>query len=666
MMNSFRSRVTPVGRGEVIILLLLVAGIFLIYQPAWNADFIWDDDAHLTAHKCIVGPLGFKEIWTTSEANYFPLVLTTFWLMNKLFGLDPTAFHLTGIALHATCAVLLWYLLRLLRVPGAVFGAAIWAFHPIQVESVAWVSEIINTQSCLFFLLALIFGVRWVDLDSRASLGIALICGAGALLSKPSTVGLPVVLGLCTWWMRGTMRWRDVYWLAPFFLMSLAVSGWTIWEQRFHSGAQGDEWSNSFLERIAIAGRVFWFYLGKLIWPAPLIFIYPRWSFRQLDVVSLLPSLLVVASAIFVWIRRYYMRHVLLSFGYYFVMIFPVMGFFNVYFFRYSYVADHFVYLGSIGPIAFVCGSINFFLNDQRASLRSGLFAGTLLLSALSVYAFIHARSFRDSDTLWRATLRRNPQSFLAWNNLGVSLLARESFFEAEKMFRQALEIAPAVAETHFNLGKCLNGQGKHLDAVEAFQAAVRLQPSLESARVSLGNTLALMPGRQDEAITHYNAALLINPANSEVHTNLAVVLGQIEGRLDEAIRHGLTAVQLSPHTAAAHLNVGVLLARIPSRLGDAIVHFREAVRLKSDYVKAYINLGLALAARPGGSDEAIRAYETALEIEPSSAVAHNNLGVALAQLQRWEAAQKHFEEAVRIAPDFDDAQSNLSVVRKR
>jgi hypothetical protein len=197
--------------------LILVLTVVLVYQPVWSAGFIWDDDYHVTANPCIVGPLGLKEIWTTSAWQPFPLVMTVFWVEHALWGLAPLPYHLVNVFQQAMGTVLLWRVLRSLRVPGAWLGAALWALHPVQVESVAWISEMKNTQSCVFYLLTILFFVRWLkarDLDGRTgagwNYGLTLLFAALAMASKSSTVILPVVLGLCAWWMEGKWPWRHL------------------------------------------------------------------------------------------------------------------------------------------------------------------------------------------------------------------------------------------------------------------------------------------------------------------------------------------------------------------------------------------------------------------------------------------------------------------------
>src|SRR5713101_5632029 len=270
--------------------LFLIALVLIAYALVFNAGFIWDDESHLTQNPCIIGPLGLKEIWTSARAVYYPLVLTTFWTLHKFVGLSPSPYHILNVLMHVASAILLWRVLRQLGVRGAWLGAVLWALHPVMVQSVAWVTELKNTQSCLFYLLSIYCFLNWEKqsqltqtrrVEVSLMFGLSLLCFVLATLSKPSVVMLPAVLALCVWWRRRRIPWRDAVALAPFVAISALASAWTIWEQKFHARAVGPDWAQSWPERLIIAGRAIWFYLAKLFWPHPLIFIYPRWQLQQ-------------------------------------------------------------------------------------------------------------------------------------------------------------------------------------------------------------------------------------------------------------------------------------------------------------------------------------------------------------------------------------------------
>jgi len=681
-------------------LVLLGAAIAAAYLPVRQAGFIWDDEAHLTANRCIVGPLGFKEIWTTAEANYFPLVLTHLWVLHAIFGLNPLVYHLVNVLLHAAGAVLLWRVLRRLGVPGAWLGAALWALHPVQVESVAWISELKNTQAAVFYLLAIRFFVAWLSAGAAETprwrnYALALGCALLAILSKPSTVMLPVVLGLCAWWLAGRWEWRMVRPLVPFLALSAIASSWTVWEQMHHSLALGPEWSQSWAERIVISGRVVWFYLGKLLWPQPLMFIYPRWTPDAASLRWWLPALTVAAGFLGLWrFRHRWSRPWFFAFAYFVVSLFPVLGFFNVYYFRYSFVADHFQHLASIGPLALAGAGLALAARrvaHDRWLHRTGVAACGLLLLGLGVQSWRHSRTFASNTTLWQTTAARNPQCWLAINALGMESMDRGRFAESLEKFQQAFRIKPDEHTVLSNIGNALVQTGKASDAISYFQRALRVQPSFAEAHNGLGYALTLVQ-RPAEAIPEFEAALRINPKLWQPHFSLANAL-VATGRVAEAIPHYAEAARLNPESVDAFFFLGRALLQtgqsalaiqafesvlrlrpdqlearaglagvlyVTGRAAEAVAHFETVLKAKPDDPVTHNNLAGALS-QTGRISEAIAHYERALQLKPDYANAHSNFGLVLAGLGRNTEAMMHFREALRLQPDHDDARRGLA-----
>jgi Tfp pilus assembly protein PilF len=627
--------------------LFLVAATVLVYHRMWQAGFIWDDDSHLTQNPCIIGPLGFKEIWVSSHAYYYPLVLSTFWVLHKFVGLNPLPYHLLNVLMHAAAAVLLWRVLRQLNVRGAWLGAVLWALHPVMVESVAWVTELKNTQSCLFFLLSVLFFLKADGANSepqkrRWLFSLSLLSFALAITSKSSTVMLPVVLGLCLWWrsepdgqLTGRRGSRIVILLAPFFLIAAAASVWTIWEQKFHSGAVGAEFTQTSVQRLAIAGRDIWFYLGKLFWPHPLIFMYPRWKIDIVDLSAFLPLLAAAVGLFFLWWKRNGpLRPIFFAAAYFAVSLFPVLGFFNVYFFRYSFVSDHFQYLASVGPLALAASGIVTFLRsfEKTTPVRLGLpvrlarllqpaLCG-LLLMVLGILTWRQTGGYHDVETLWRTTIARNPDCPLAHLNLGVLLKERGQRDDAKAEYLEALKINPDYAEALTTLGVCQAEEKQFEKAIGSFEAAIKSDPNYSPAWYNMGNAFR-DKGKSNEAIASYQTALQMWSENQEAHNNLAVVLSQ-SGRLEEAIAHFREALRLNPNDAGAHNNLGVVLAQ-QGQLDEAVQQFKEALRLNPAYARAYINLGRGLV-RLGRKDEAVQDFKEALRLEPDSGEAKQQL----------------------------------------
>ena len=592
--------------------LILIVAVILTYTPVWHAGFIWDDDAHLTANPCIIGPLGLKEIWTTSAADICPLTFTTFWVEHALWGLGPLPYHLVNVLLHGASAVLLWQGLRSLRVQGAWLGAALWALHPVTVESVAWVTEMKNTESGLFFLLSILFFVRWLrakELVGRPGAGwnyaLTLIFALFAMASKSSTVILPVVLCLCAWWMEGRWHWRNWPRMVPFFLMSVAASALSIWTQRLALAKMvfNPEWVRTWPERLATAGDAVWFYLGKLVWPHPLITIYPRWQIDAGQWVSYLPLLAVIVILSIFWLKREsWSRACFFAFAYFVVALLPVLGLIDNPIFRFSLVFDHFQYLGSMGPLA-LAGTglvrLSGFAMPERPWLRSALSAGVLLI--LGMASWQRTWVYESQETLWADTLARNPNCWAGYRNLGVVLFEKGRVDEAVAQYEKALEIYPNYVAAHYNLGNALLQKGQLDQALAQYQKAVEIDPNDEEAHVNFGNAL-FQKGQLDAAAAQFQKAVEINPNDAEAHYNLGNALSR-EGQLNEAVGHFQKALKIAPNTFATHFNLGVTLFQ-KGQLDEAIAQFEEVLRLKPDFRPAKENLAQAqdLVRQRGGS----------------------------------------------------------------
>ncbi|HEX3619812.1 MAG TPA: tetratricopeptide repeat protein [Candidatus Udaeobacter sp.] len=651
-------------RREWLWALLLIPLVFIAYAQVFRAGFIWDDESHLTQNPCVVGPLGLKEIWTTTQAVYYPLVLTTFWALHKFVGLNPLPYHILNVLMHAVSAILLWRVLRQLNVRGAWLGAALWAIHPVMVQSVAWVTELKNTQSGVFYLLSILFFLKWEDQGGAVSrpsqrettdrrslvIALSLLFFLLAILSKPSTVMLPIVLALCIWWRRERIQRRDFLALVPFALISAVASIWTVFEQKFHAGAIGGDWAQTRPERLIIAGKAIWFYLGKLAWPHPLIFIYPRWDVDSSKVVAYLPLLAAIAGLVALWfIRAKSGRALFFAAAYYVVSLFPVLGFFDVFFFRYSFVSDHFQYLASMGPLALAgaaivtaVGRFGELRKPSRADTAALQFPGniavvrskSLLLPAipgifLLSLVFLTWRQtavYHDLVTLYTATLQKNPGCWMAHYNLGIILREQGDVDQALEHYRQAFALRPNYAEAHYNLARCL-----------------------------------VEKGQLDDAIEHYEKALKISPADPETHNNLGVTLFGM-GRVDDAIVHYQKALAIWPGYAAAACNLAnaLIVRQLPGDLDDAIARYSMCLAQAPDQAEAQYNLASALL-RKGRIDEAIIHYEKALELLPGNADAHANLGSALLAKGRIAEAIGQYKEALTLAPENVAAQSNLA-----
>lgn len=641
----------------------LVLVTVLAYLPALRDGFIWDDDAYVTGNPTLRSLDGLRQIWFTIGAvpQYYPLVHTTFWLEYHLWGLNPLGYHLVNILLHAGVAVLLWSVLKRLKLAGALLAAAIFALHPVQVESVAWITERKNVLSAIFYLAAALSYLRFVELkDAGVRNGGIRLIYAGALLlfvaalwSKTITCSLPAALLLVRWWQRGQLRRGDIAPLLPFFAVGAGLGLLTVWVEKHMVGAVGAPWALNFSDRCLIAGRALWFYASKIVCPVNLTFIYPHWNVNTAVWWQwLYPAMALLVAAVLWILRNRFGRGPLAAVLFFALTLSPAIGFVDVYPFRYSFVADHFQYLACIGLMVLTATGLS----------RLPLAANIVLLMVLGVLTWRQTHIYRDAETLWRDTLTKNPSCAIAHNNLGTLLSARGRSAEAEQHYREALRLESNDAETMSNLGVSLAEQGQTEQALQLLRKAVALDPNDAEACCNLGKVLAKQD-QYSEAILCFHIAIRLKPRQAAFYYNLGCVLASL-GKLDEAIGQFQQALELGPDYADAHNNLGLVLAR-ESRYPEAVQQYAEALRINPDHALAHNNLGEALM-RLRNLDAAMAHFLEALRLDPDYANAHYNLGNALALQGKYEEAAAQFSEAVRLAPDFVPAHRNLGLALER
>lgn len=528
--------------GEILIAVLtLVALTAIEYVPVWNAGWIWDDDLYVTENELLRDSTGLARIWLEPSATpqYYPLVHTSFWVEFQLWGLDATGYHLVNVALHAINSILLFFLLRLLGIPGAWIAAAIFAVHPVHVESVAWITERKNLLSATFYLSSAMAFLRpFLGEDGTEDRGgqrfrsylLSLALFVGALLCKTVTATLPLALGIVLWWKYGSLRRVEWASLSALALVGAGFGLHTAWWERVDVGASGPLWDISLAERALIAGRAVWFYLGKVLAPVDLSFNYPRWVIRPEDPRAWLWPAAAVLSLVALWLlRRRIGRGAFAAAAFFVATLGPALGFLNVYPFRYSFVADHFQYLASLAPIVSIAAL--FWGTTRSASrlgrtIRIGVMAG--ILSLLTFLTYRQSQNYRDLETLWIATIEQNPSSWLAHNNLGNLRLNQGRADEAEGHFHMALAQAPVHEPTHLNarnnLGLALLSQGRVEEGITQLEEVLQLDPNFKSAHSNLGAALSLI-GEHEEAIEHLQTALDMDPEDEILRSNLELAL---------------------------------------------------------------------------------------------------------------------------------------------
>lgn len=597
---------------------LILLTTFVVYLPALPGGLISDDPANLTRPE-LQSLGGLYRIWFEpgATAQYYPLVHTAFWLEYKLWGHSFADYHLVNVLWHSLSVVLVYLILARLQVPGALLAAAIFALHPIMVESVGWMTEQKNTLSTVFYLSAMLAYLNFDESRRRASYFLSLALFAPALLAKSATVTLPVAMLIIFWWKRGTLAWRrDIWPLVPFFLLSAASGLMTVWVERRFVGAQGDDFELNYLQRGLLAGRGVWFYLGKLVWPTHLSFTYLRWTIDPSQWWQWIFPIAALIATLVLWAIRGRWRAPLAGWLFYCGTLFPILGFLNLYMFLYTFVADHLQYLASLGMI--VLASAGIALGLERVSIstrRVGAALCVLLLATFAALSWRQSHLYGDTIKLYRNTLVNNPDCWIAHHNLGSELQAKQKYEEAIAHYQAALRIRPAFAMSRNNLGNALLQAGRFREAVVHLEYAAKLKPDYGMVHNSLAAALIAL-GKLPQGIEQYRLALACNPNDAEAHANLANVFAAV-GDANEAIAHYNESIKRQPDRADLHTNLANVL-RQSGQIKAAIEQYRLAVKLKADDLHAYASLAESLAALDQ-SQEAIATAEKAIEIARST-----------------------------------------------
>ena len=573
----------------------LVLLVFAAYYPLRAAGYIWDDDNYVLKNVALRSARGLAAIWAHPlhpvTPQYYPLAFTTFWVEYHLWGLRPLGFHIINVSLHALSALVLWRLLRALQVPAAWLVAAVFALHPVHVESVAWISERKNVLSGLLYLLALASYLNWAGLirpvesqEDRAPerrgpiwYGAALLLFALALFSKTVTSSLPAVVLLIVYWKRARIRRRDLIPLIPFFALGLTLGSMTSWLERHHVGAEGPEWNFSLLQRIGIAGRDVWFYAAKLIWPDNLNFVYPRWDLTRVALPLLAAAAAATVTAL--WLARHRIgRGPLVAVLFFGGSLFPALGFVNLYPMRFSFVADHFQYLASIGLIVLVVSGTAFLLR-QAAPNEGGLIGAAVgggLIAVLLVSTFIRTGPFLSAKQLWTDTVQKNSKAWMAYNNLAIELMHEHDYAGARQAIDSAVGVEPHYPYSRLNrvILDVLSSSGPlKAQRIEQARAIREATEALEEtadddshmAQVERMNSWKVLArvtfARQSEpaaenALRHL---LALDPNDLEARRDLARVLEHrhdLSGALDQWSQ----LIAASPSNAQAHAHSALLL----------------------------------------------------------------------------------------------------------
>jgi tetratricopeptide (TPR) repeat protein len=621
----------PEARRDLLLTGLLFAAALLAYLPALNGGRLLDDDLHITPPS-LQSLAGLGRIWFDVGATqqYYPVLHTAFWIEHLIWGGALAGYHLVNVLLHALSARLVVVLMRRLRLPGGWLAAFVFALHPVCVESVAWIAEQKNTLSTAF---ALGSAIAYLDFDEdRGRPGYLRAIGffALALLSKTAVVTVPAALLVLVWWRRSRLEWRrDVAPLLPWFvlagLMSLVTS---LVESGLLAGVDS-EYTLSLPGRIVLSGRILWFYLGTLLWPSGLTFFYPRWIVDASDPLQLLFPAAAAALGIALLLRARRSRGPLAAFLCFAGLLLPVLGFVNLEWFVFSYVADHLQYQACLAVIVPLSAGLASASAGLPSAARFGPAGAAALAALLGILTWRQCARYADPVEFYRTAAALNPGSAAAYDNLGAVLSAIP---------------------------------GRLDDAVEAYRNALRINPNAPQGNEDLATVLLKDPSRWDEAAARLEIALRFRPNRKLIRDKLALALSGLPGRLPDAIAQYQASIRIDPTDPAIHNRLGLALSKTPGRLPDAIAEYREAIRLDPGFAEAHNNLGYALSRTPGGLDQAVSEITEALRLDPGFAEAHNNLGLALAEAGRLGDAIGQFREAIRLEPGLESAHLNLGL----
>ena len=647
---------TSYSRQDALAFLALGLLVIVPYLPAmlWGSFIL--DDRILTNAEPVQKVSGLWQIWFSpsaigEEGHYWPLVYTTFWLEHKLWGYAPAGYHIVNVLLHLANTLLLWHLLRRLAVSGAWLVAAVFAVHPLHVESVAWIIERKDVLSGLFYLAALLAWMRFVERPNPRRYACSLALYAAALLSKSIAITLPAVLLIWHWWKQGRVTSTDLLRLVPFGVVGLVI---TVGDLSFYQSVEPLSLGYSFIERTLIAARALWFYAGKLLWPSELAFTYPLWDIRVADPLAWGYPIAAVALVVGLWYFRQQLGRGPLAGALFFaVTLLPVLGFVDYGYMQFSFVADRFQYLAGIGVMAVVIGAVSYGVGHLSNLWQKGaLGVAVVVLAVLGLLTWRQANIYRDHETLHRHIIALNPQARDAHLNLGILLYNQARYAEALDVARIAVEQRPDHSKAHAYLGAILNALRRFDEAEPHLRRAIALNPQEKNAHFNLGNTLCEQ-GRYAEALEVARVAVEQRPDFAAAHTTLGIALTAL-GRFEEAEAHLRRAIALNPRTQNVHFNLGLILY-YQDRYAEALDVTHVAVEQRPDFALGSINLGLALNAL-GRSKEAETHLRHALELNPQNVDSFQKLIELLTPQGRYEEAIDLIALAAALAPDSTQA----------
>jgi len=642
--------------------LLILVLTFLAYVPVLSAGLVWDDPQHFGPGRLNPTWSGLKDLWI-GHRFYYPLTSTTFWIIRRIWDMEPLPYHLINIVLHGVNSILLWRIVSRLKLPFPFCCGLLFALHPVHVQSVAWATELKNTQSGLFYLLSLRFFLIAQDRpDHRYYIG-SLVAFLAALLSKTSTVTLPFILLILHLWRGGDFDRKSILRLAPYFGLSMAMGLLTV---IFHQDqvASMNYWDETIFERVLLAARGVWFYAHKFMWPGTLVFVYPRWNLSTDTARWMVFAISVCCVTWLLWSRfkeASWRRAAWFGSAGFVASLLPVLNFFKMFYTRYAYTADHWQYLADMVAVPLVIGLAASCLQSSLREFGPGrVFARlkwisytfmVLVFAALAVKSSVQCLDYKDMETLWRHSLRKNPTSFLARANLAVLLTEMGRLNEAYDQYEVALPLDQSPLLPLLGMGRVEFVRERYDESERLFNKALALHPDDVDALNGLAGIL-VKRAKFGEAMTLLDKANKLDPKHAETYTNRGRLFDAI-GKRDEAIASYTRAIDLNPGEAKVRHHLADSL-RLSGRYEEAMTQYSFSIQLDPLNVDAAISLG-GLLGHKGDFERALEILISALEKNPDNAGLNFNIGVTLKKLGRVAESQAYFAEAARLDPQFAD-----------
>ncbi len=650
----------------------------------------------LTGNPLIRGPL--RTYWfTTQPVDYFPLTYTSLWLEWRIWGMNPMGYHVTNVVLHAFSCIFLWRAFVRLNFPSAWLAALLFALHPVTVESVAWIAERKNVLAMFFYSLTVWSFIRFAQSGKRTFYILSLSAFLLSLLAKTAAAAWPIVAFAIGWWILRNSEFskrnhssrlnrftKCTVWSLPFLIVAISLSVATVWFQ--YNRAIGDDTihHHDFFTRFAAAGTAVWFYIGKAIVPYPVMFFYPMWNINSHSLISFVPAIALLALFVILWMfRDRWSSPYFFALGYFVLLLAPILGFFNIYFQRYSYVADHWQYFALPAITIMIAAGLNKF--------KLHYIIGAGLALAFAFLTFNQSRVYRDPQTLWADTYRKNPHSWVALNYLALNKELTGRVDEAIQLYTHSLQLNPEQSESHTGLGKSFCMLGKTNEAMEQYEEAIRINPHHAIPYCNLAGIFQNQ-GKADEAIHQYREAIRFQPNYAPAYNSLGRLL-YMQGRYDEGMAQLRHALAIDPEFPPALINLGVFLtdqnqahqavsfcqqavtlypddADAHAALGNALFHLKQSSAAQDQFMAALklnplqdlARYGQANCLRLSGrTNEAAKLYEQVIAQNPQHAESHYQLAMLLAANKQKAAAVEHLREAVRLNPGRLEAINNLA-----